>query len=600
MVAIFALSACSRVDDTRALLRVPAPLEDGGLIGADSGPSVSPDASLPDTGPGPQDAGPIGKDDGEACLGPAECAGGACFRSPTWRGGYCSLNPCDSDLDCTRPDGHCVQFEPNTEPLCAARCTSDTECRDGYSCQPRGAGRQVCLPEPMTPALDLQDGEACTRSQDCRGGRCLTGPQWPDGYCTTFNCGSRFDCASHMGANNECAPDFGDVGAESWCARTCRTFAECRAGYACVPVDGTLGLCLPDVLPTITPSPQQTTAIGAQCGLRSTGDSLSIDYEVAPNRSSYMVTVFSRDGRYIVPERIDGPAGRIDFRGANAFQARTTLLHGSVVPILIPQIPQLASQVGAGAHRFELSTRSQDVCWYLFEEATAGATLDLNIYLVGTPRITAANARQNGDLQAVLTVLDSRLSQAGVSLGDVRYYDASPADIRRFSVLRSDSEFLELMTRSQLPGPTRDEALSLNLFFVRSIMFPDGSPLGIASALPGPAGVHGTRASGVVSTSEYFGARFEDPQTGANVEGSDYTGLILAHEIGHYLGLFHTSEISGEDYDPILDTPECAPSDFPERCPDLGNLMFPYAFPQNINLSAGQLHTVRANPLSKD
>ena len=124
---------------------------------------------------------------------------------------------------------------------------------------------------------------------------------------------------------------------------------------------------------------------------------------------------------------------------------------------------------------------------------------------------------------------------------------------------------------------------------------------GIASGLPGPAGLHGTRASGVVSTAEYFGQSFENPLVpGEIVEGNAYTGLILAHEIGHYLGLFHTSEIDGSRHDPIADTPECAPEDFPLACPDLGNLMFPLAVPGNDALTAGQAHTVRASPLTKD
>jgi hypothetical protein len=31
----------------------------------------------------------------------------------------------------------------------------------------------------------------------------------------------------------------------------------------------------------------------------------------------------------------------------------------------------------------------------------------------------------------------------------------------------------------------------------------------------------------------------------------------LAHEVGHFLGLFHTSETDGSSYEPLSDTPVC-------------------------------------------
>jgi hypothetical protein len=38
-------------------------------------------------------------------------------------------------------------------------------------------------------------------------------------------------------------------------------------------------------------------------------------------------------------------------------------------------------------------------------------------------------------------------------------------------------------------------------------------------------------------------------------------GTTMAHEGGHFLGLFHTSERSGLAHDPLLDTPECTRAD---------------------------------------
>lgn len=454
-------------------------------------------------------------------------------------------------------------------------------------------------PPPPPPPGNLDDGEACTQDAQCAGRTCLTGPTWPGGHCTTLNCEDRGRCADQMGSNNECIPDIRDLGTDGWCARLCQSASQCRSGYACVIAQPGLGLCLPETLPVPPFAPSQAAALQAQCGLRSQNGELTIDYEVVDSTSNYMVTAFTRDGSYIQPFRIAAPSTTIDFRGRNRFQDTMSLSHGSISSVLISHVPQLQSQMMPGPHSYRLQTQSQDVCWYLLEESTPGRTLDINVYLVGTPGLRASTAAQNSDLQSVLTTLGQRLLPADINVGTVRYLDATPQDAARFSVLRSDTDFVELMTRSASPGTTKDEILSLNLFFVRSIMYPDGSPLGISSALAGPAGLHGSRASGVVSTSEYFGFEGATPD-GEPFNGNEYTGLIIGHEIGHYLGLFHTSEIDGSSHDPILDTPECQPNQFPDRCPDLGNLMFPYALPGNINLTPAQSDTLRANPLSKD
>jgi hypothetical protein len=34
----------------------------------------------------------------------------------------------------------------------------------------------------------------------------------------------------------------------------------------------------------------------------------------------------------------------------------------------------------------------------------------------------------------------------------------------------------------------------------------------------------------------------------------------MAHEAGHFLGLYHTGERDGRSFDPLLDTPECPAS----------------------------------------
>ncbi len=140
--------------------------------------------------------------------------------------------------------------------------------------------------------------------------------------------------------------------------------------------------------------------------------------------------------------------------------------------------------------------------------------------------------------------------------------------------------------------------LSANVFFVQAMDIEGSGAIGISAGLPGPAALHGTQASGVVFTSEFLG----DEVWGGDddVDGNEYTANVFAHEVGHYLGLFHTSEQFGNGHDPIDDTPECSGGSFPNNCDDANNLMFPYAGIDNRELTEGQSWVLQVNPLTKD
>ncbi len=148
----------------------------------------------------------------------------------------------------------------------------------------------------------------------------------------------------------------------------------------------------------------------------------------------------------------------------------------------------------------------------------------------------------------------------------------------------------ENLTQPNLGSPIYDEISgerplrAITLVVLRSFLDTDGTPLtnllGVSGGIPGALQPTVRSAVGISAT-EAMGA------DGAfSVEEQDLFGETMAHEVGHYLGLFHPVELPGgvdpftldqtraDTWDSLDDTAECSRMD---ECGDIlgGNLMFP-------------------------
>jgi hypothetical protein len=434
------------------------------------------------------------------------------------------------------------------------------------------------------------------------GGRCFRAPDWPGGYCSTVDCFSDEMChpgpeGAHCSWINVPAPS--DIG----CLQTCSSSAECREDYACAPIDTSFRGCIPDNARPPDLDPPEAYPFELKCGAVAIGaEQLSFTYDVPAGATSYMVTPIARDGRYLLPIAIDLPSGgTIDFQGENRFQTLTPIYRPWIAPTLIPTVSQLSGQLEQGRHTFRLESASTDLCWQIVSEGSDGVELDLRIYFVGVPHLDAAGAPANPGVQEMLARMGELFAQVGLTLSDVAFRDVSDADAIRYGMVMEQQHVGEIVALSQPELADLDSALVMNLFFVETIGFGGGGILGIASALPGPVALHGTQASGVITSAEYLGLTGMGPN-GEPQDGNNFTALVAVHEVGHFLGLLHTTELGAEErtFDPVLDTPECT-IDIPfDQCPDLGNVMFPYADPGNVTLSEGQGFTMKKNQLSKE
>jgi hypothetical protein len=89
----------------------------------------------------------------------------------------------------------------------------------------------------------------------------------------------------------------------------------------------------------------------------------------------------------------------------------------------------------------------------------------------------------------------------------------------------------------------------VNLFFIED--YSDSEHLGNAAGIPGSMGIANSWNGVLISLTAHA--------TGTTLD-SQLLGETAAHEMGHQLGLFHTTESGGTVFDIISDTAECPKS----------------------------------------
>lgn len=198
-------------------------------------------------------------------------------------------------------------------------------------------------------------------------------------------------------------------------------------------------------------------------------------------------------------------------------------------------------------------------------DEVAGGAVDVNVVLVGTTNIQASRTSAGkSNLDALLTNVQTTLiaNNAGTTatnlkLGEIKAYEwtCEQGGDAYANVDINDLGSMFLDGTSNLV--TSGDQKALNVFIVSNIL--NGSDnltiLGVAGGISGPVS-RGLASSGLVFSS------FDELETFSKTQYEFVDmGLTMAHEMGHYLGLFHPAEgerVGGVlDSDPIPDTPVC-------------------------------------------
>ncbi|HHH30187.1 MAG TPA: matrixin family metalloprotease, partial [Polyangiaceae bacterium] len=276
-----------------------------------------------------------------------------------------------------------------------------------------------------------------------------------------------------------------------------------------------------------------------------------VTIEVPAGATSFALVAEGLGGELAIASKVTSPGGQVVFDFNADITTNRTDAQDVLYTLLVPTNPAVAMEEGDWLVNMMSGSNAIDVdlTAIVKKQPATDSTIDVNLYFAGLELLDGSTAQTDEGFQAILSQVNTIYQGAGLTVRAINYFDVQG---EQYAVIDNDAEMQEMFTTV---GRKSEQAV--NIFFVADLPF-----LGLAGGVPAPPILQGTPKSGVAANmSSYLAAVAAGDQAMID-EAAEEVVRIVAHETGHFLGLYHTVEknglalagegINGED--PLTDT----------------------------------------------
>jgi hypothetical protein len=317
-------------------------------------------------------------------------------------------------------------------------------------------------------------------------------------------------------------------------------------------------------------------------------DGTTVELDLSDSALGFNVVVQSNGALGI--ERVETPAGAVVVDSFTATNSTLAVGEGSggIGTISIPD-NDAAEQTSMPAGKWKITIGGKGDGGHVLARIQTtgdgdfhGGTLDLHLHIpigltVAGHVVAAATAGSDGALGKRVDAFYAELERSfGIERGLVTFHEA-PAEL-----VAINDEAAVAAAASVSRGLPEEQAVHLLL----TNELEGGDLLGLSPGIPGVSSLTGTPESGIMAALYDDSTAVED-------------GNAWLHELGHFIGLQHTSEEDGRNFDALGDTPKCPKivDGNDDVCPDESNLMFPTIFLGSPSVSKSQKLIFQSSPV---